>query len=89
MQKTGSRDQTVISSKYTIGYMVDQPLQQSNFGGTGTKSMHVSIETSLKRLQTDYIDLVRSRFTPQSAFCRLTPYSSTFTARTTPPRSPS
>lgn len=31
----------------------------ANFGGNGTKSMRVSVEASLKKLQTDYIDLVR------------------------------
>ncbi|RDL29997.1 Aryl-alcohol dehydrogenase (NADP(+)) [Venustampulla echinocandica] len=57
MQKSGNRDEIVISTKYTLGSMVGRPVQQSNFGGTGTKSMHLSIESSLKRLQTDYIDL--------------------------------
>jgi aryl-alcohol dehydrogenase-like predicted oxidoreductase len=59
MQKTGRRDEMVISTKYTLGYMAAHAVQQSNFGGTGTKSLHVSVDTSLKRLQTDYIDLVR------------------------------
>jgi aryl-alcohol dehydrogenase-like predicted oxidoreductase len=30
-----------------------------NFCGNGTKSLRTSIESSLKNLQTDYIDLVR------------------------------
>lgn len=58
MQKTGRRDQMVLSTKYTMGNMAGRPVQQSNFGGTGTKSMHVGIEGSLKRLRTDYVDLV-------------------------------
>jgi len=29
-----------------------------NFGGNGTKSLRASVEASLKKLQTDYIDLV-------------------------------
>ena len=33
---------------------------QSNFGGNSAKSLHVSVEASLKKLQTSYIDLVPS-----------------------------
>ena len=58
MENNGRRDELVISTKYTLAYMLGKPVQQSNFGGTGTKSMRVSIETSLKRLRTDYVDLV-------------------------------
>jgi len=61
IQKTGRRDEMVIATKYALGYMAGQPVQQSNFGGTGTKSMHLAVETSLKRLRTDYIDLVRAK----------------------------
>lgn len=60
MQKTGRRSEMVVSTKYTLNSMHGQTLQHSNFGGTGTKSMHMAIETSLKNLQTDYIDLVRA-----------------------------
>ena len=59
MQKTGHRDEMVIATKYTMGYMAGQPVQQSNYGGTGTKSMNLAIEHSLKRLRTDYVDIVR------------------------------
>ena len=31
---------------------------QSNFGGNSAKSLHISVEASLKKLQTSYIDLV-------------------------------
>jgi len=30
----------------------------ANFTGNGTKSLHVSVNASLRKLQTDYIDLV-------------------------------
>lgn len=59
LQKSGHRDEMVVCTKYTLGYMSGKPVQQSNFGGTGTKSLHLAVEASLKRLQTDYIDLVR------------------------------
>ncbi len=58
-QTTNRRDQMVISTKYSLGFMGGQPVQQSNFGGTGTKSMYMSVESSLRRLRTNYIDLVR------------------------------
>lgn len=32
----------------------------ANFSGNGTKSLITSINASLRKLQTDYIDLVRS-----------------------------
>ncbi|KAK5046100.1 hypothetical protein LTR84_008557 [Exophiala bonariae] len=58
MKKTGRRDEFVISTKYAQGFKAhDHTVQQSNFGGTGTKSMYLSLEQSLKRLQTDYVDL--------------------------------
>ncbi len=59
-QTTGRRDQMFIATKYCLGFMAGHPVQQSNFGGTGTKSMYMSLESSLKRLRTDYIDLVRA-----------------------------
>ena len=67
MQKSGHRNEMVIATKYTMSPMTGQGLQESNFGGTGTKSMHVSIEASLKNLKTDYIDLVRA--CPINCFC--------------------
>ncbi|KAK8008944.1 sterigmatocystin biosynthesis dehydrogenase stcV [Apiospora marii] len=58
MQKTGRRPEMVVATKYTMNPMVGHmQLQHSNFGGTGTKSMHLSIHCSLKNLQTDYVDI--------------------------------
>jgi aryl-alcohol dehydrogenase-like predicted oxidoreductase len=62
MKKRGNRDQMVIATKYTnnfkaanghANYQVTAGLM-----GCGTKSLHVSVEASLKKLQTDYIDLL-------------------------------
>ncbi|OJI81942.1 hypothetical protein ASPTUDRAFT_743259 [Aspergillus tubingensis CBS 134.48] len=64
------RSEMVIATKYTLSPIppppspsttkdqdVPPPIQQSNFGGNGTKSMRVSIDDSLRRLQTTYIDV--------------------------------
>ena len=60
MTKTGRRDEMVIATKYTSPYknLSEPKLIQSNFGGSSAKSLHVSVEASLKKLQTSYIDLV-------------------------------
>ncbi len=61
--KTGRRDEIVLATKYTAGFKnTSGPnLMQSNFGGNSAKSLHVSVEASLKKLQTSYIDLVPSQ----------------------------
>lgn len=60
MSKTGRRDEIVLATKYSAGYKnTSGPnLMQSNFGGNSAKSLHVSVEASLKKLQTSYIDLL-------------------------------
>ena len=66
MAERGRRDETVVATKYTGAYktyMKDR-VQQSNFGGNSAKNMHVSVEASLKKLKTDYIDLA-SYLTPR------------------------
>ncbi|GKZ34459.1 hypothetical protein AbraIFM66950_004734 [Aspergillus brasiliensis] len=61
MAARGNRDQMVIATKYTTGFRTahrdTEPLQ-SNFVGNSMKSMRVSVDRSLKKLQTDYIDLL-------------------------------
>ncbi|RDW81562.1 aldo/keto reductase [Aspergillus mulundensis] len=61
MQKRGNRDQMVIATKYTTGYRTShratEPLQ-SNFVGNSFKSMTISVNNSLRKLQTDYIDVL-------------------------------
>ena len=61
IEKRGNRDQMVIATKYTSGYKAhcreNEPLQ-SNFTGNSAKSMHISVRDSLKKLRTDYIDIL-------------------------------
>ncbi|EON63922.1 hypothetical protein W97_03150 [Coniosporium apollinis CBS 100218] len=61
MEKRENRDQMVIATKYSAGYRAynreKEPLQ-SNFTGNSVKSMHVSVRDSLKKLRTDYIDIL-------------------------------
>ena len=67
MRKRNNRDQMVIATKYTMNYQaVDvegghTPKQRIlvNYSGNGSKSMRVSVEASLSKLQTGYIDIVR------------------------------
>ncbi|KAH7165193.1 NADP-dependent oxidoreductase domain-containing protein [Dactylonectria macrodidyma] len=61
MEERGVRDQMVIATKYSSGYRAynreKEPLQ-SNFAGNSAKSMHISVRDSLKKLRTDYIDIL-------------------------------
>ncbi|KAL7906304.1 Norsolorinic acid reductase [Trichoderma velutinum] len=61
MKKRGNRDEMVIATKYTTNYKENIPDSneiRANYTGNGSKSLHVSVEASLKKLQTDYIDLL-------------------------------
>lgn len=60
MTKTGRRDEVVLAKKYSMAYKNESEptLLRSNFGGNSAKSLHVSVEASLKKLQTSYIDLL-------------------------------
>lgn len=54
-----NRDEIVLATKFTSGWMAHKPEHlQSNYIGTGSKSMKLSVEASLKKLQTTYIDLL-------------------------------
>lgn len=61
MKKKGVRDQMVIATKFTTPFRSGRGDKEilANTGGNGTKSLHVSLEASLRKLQTSYIDLVR------------------------------
>ncbi|KKY31960.1 putative norsolorinic acid reductase [Diaporthe ampelina] len=61
MKKRGNRDEMVIATKYTTNFMAGPPGEgriMANFTGNGTKSLHTSLKASLKKLDTDYIDLL-------------------------------
>ncbi|TLD26696.1 hypothetical protein PspLS_04956 [Pyricularia sp. CBS 133598] len=61
MKKRGVRDQMVIATKYTTNYRSGPAGQGSimaNYTGNSTKSLRSSIDASLKKLQTEYIDLL-------------------------------
>ncbi|CAK7200259.1 hypothetical protein SEUCBS139899_002950 [Sporothrix eucalyptigena] len=59
MEKRGVRDQMVIATKYTTNFRSGRTGEiMANTTGNSTKSLHVSVNASLKKLRTDYIDLL-------------------------------
>ncbi|PIL24928.1 transporter [Ganoderma sinense ZZ0214-1] len=56
----GIRDQLVIATKYTIGYKNDDAdvKLKVNYQGNHRKSLVLSVQDSLTKLQTSYIDLL-------------------------------
>lgn len=61
MEKRGVQDQIVVATKYGSGYRVynrEREPPQSNFTGPSAKSMHISVRDSLRKLRTDYIDVL-------------------------------
>jgi len=60
MTERGNRDEMVIATKFTSGYMahLGSKMIQSNYGGSHTKALKLSVAYSLKKLQTDYIDVL-------------------------------
>lgn len=61
MKDRGNREEIVLATKYTSAWQLANPAVkiQSNFGGNNKKSMRAAFESSLQRLQTTYVDLVR------------------------------
>ncbi|KAJ7580164.1 NADP-dependent oxidoreductase domain-containing protein [Mycena floridula] len=56
----GIRDQLTIATKYTTGFQRANSsiAVKSVYAGNNVKSMHLSVEASLKRLRTTYIDIL-------------------------------
>ncbi|KPI40092.1 Norsolorinic acid A [Cyphellophora attinorum] len=63
-QQPDRRDEIVIATKYAEDWKTHSgpSLQQSNYGGNSAKSLHISVQASLKKLQTTYIDLLYVHF---------------------------
>ncbi|KAJ6454744.1 NADP-dependent oxidoreductase domain-containing protein [Mycena vitilis] len=59
-ERRAIRDQLVIATKYTTNFKARQDAyaQKVNFTGNNVKSMHISVEASLKKLRTSYIDIL-------------------------------
>jgi aryl-alcohol dehydrogenase-like predicted oxidoreductase len=51
------RDRYVVASKYTLRLSTGDA-KNANLGGNSRKSMHRSVEGSLRRLNTDYLDVL-------------------------------
>lgn len=61
MEKRGVRDQMVIATKFTTDYHKYQAKEGallSNYTGNSSKSLQLSLEASLRKLKTSYVDLV-------------------------------
>ncbi|KAJ7641932.1 Aldo/keto reductase, partial [Roridomyces roridus] len=58
-EKRGIRDQLVIATKYSMNYKAgdDTISKKVTYVGNNVKSMHISVEASLKKLRTTYIDI--------------------------------
>jgi aryl-alcohol dehydrogenase-like predicted oxidoreductase len=59
VEARGIRDQLVIATKYSSNFKRgNKDLNiHVNYSGNNTKTMHVSVEASLKNLRTSYIDI--------------------------------
>ncbi|KAG6819214.1 hypothetical protein H0H93_014120 [Arthromyces matolae] len=59
-EKRGIRDQLFIATKYSTNFKLADPsiTQKVHYTGNGSKSLHLSVNGSLKKLRTDYIDLL-------------------------------
>jgi aryl-alcohol dehydrogenase-like predicted oxidoreductase len=53
MKETGTRDRVVIATKFSVATRPGDP----NSGGNGRKNILASLDISLRRLQTDFVDL--------------------------------
>ncbi|CAF9940176.1 hypothetical protein IMSHALPRED_001777 [Imshaugia aleurites] len=58
MQSRNNRDQIVLATKFTTAYPSQSVNIKTNYSGNHSKSLRVSLEASLKKLQTGYIDLL-------------------------------
>jgi aryl-alcohol dehydrogenase-like predicted oxidoreductase len=70
MKERGNRDQIVLATKFSTVYPSGKNKERimTNFAGNHSKSLILSVEASLKKLQTTYIDLVGFLSLPRSSF---------------------
>jgi len=57
MEKRGNRHEIVLATKFSSIVPIEGQIK-INFVGNAKKSLHVSVEQSLKRLRTNYIDIL-------------------------------
>ncbi|KAH8112128.1 aryl-alcohol dehydrogenase [NADP+] [Phellopilus nigrolimitatus] len=58
-EKRGIRDQLVIATKYTTDFKRHKTdIIKANYTGNNAKSLKISVDASLKKLRTDYIDIL-------------------------------
>lgn len=65
MAARGNRDQLVIATKYTADYRshaLGQGGAVANMSGNHRRSLHTSVHDSLRKLRTDYIDILFVHF---------------------------
>ncbi|KAI0760914.1 aryl-alcohol dehydrogenase [Trametes elegans] len=60
MESRGIRDQIVIATKYTTNFKRGRTdiKQHTSYVGNNLKSLHISLEASLKKLRTTYVDIL-------------------------------
>ncbi|OAG44394.1 hypothetical protein AYO21_01390 [Fonsecaea monophora] len=60
MAARGNRDEMVISTKYGTGWKkhLKGDVIQTNFGGLNAKNLRHSLDASLRKLQTDFVDIL-------------------------------
>lgn len=60
MKQRNNRDEMVIATKFCTGFRTKDAHEKikSNFQGNHAKSMKLSLEHSLRKLQTGYVDLL-------------------------------
>ncbi|KAK7688911.1 hypothetical protein QCA50_007602 [Cerrena zonata] len=60
MEARGIRDQLIVATKYSAHWKRGDPTiaQATHFIGNSVKTLHISVEASLKKLRTDYIDIL-------------------------------
>lgn len=60
MKERGNRDRIVLATKFTTNYRsyADGVNESINNSGNSKKSLYLSLRDSLKKLQTDYVDIL-------------------------------